>query len=107
MKTVKQQTIAQYSRYLAVLGMSGAETSERLAKLIVGAASGRSAQQFAEQLALKCQETDQVLVRTSGMDVVIYGPKGYAVIDYTAGYLDVAKRYPEGESFATATRYAA
>jgi hypothetical protein len=107
MKTIKQENVAILAAHLAVLGLVGHDT-DRLARRVVEGSNGRSNEDYANVLHNACRETvsseQNFLVRFTGMDCVIYGPKGYCVVDHHAGWIDVAYTYRNGKSFDSLTK---
>ncbi len=100
MRTVKEHNIEVMVQELAVLGLAGND-AVRLARVL---ATGNH-----QYLLNACRETirsrQNFLFRFAGSDLVIFGPKGYAVIDHVIGCVDMAYSYAfRKTSFAEQTR---
>lgn len=106
MRTIKSETVNLIVRQIAVLGLVGNDTT-RLAKRFVEGKHPCTIEEFANVLHNSCRDTindDQdYLLRTAGEDLVIYGPRGFAVYNHVEGVLEVARTYRSGESFASMT----
>lgn len=107
MRTIKSDSIAQLAARFACLGFSQADT-DRLAKRIHEGPGGKSLHVFADIVHNSCRdslEQDQdFLLRVTGPDLLLYGPKGYAVVDYNLSHVEFAFPYSERQSFADMTR---
>jgi hypothetical protein len=88
MRTVKSHNIAIMVQELSLLGLVGNDAI-RLARLI---ATGNY-----QHMHNACRETvnagKDFLFRFAGSDLVVFGPKGYAVIDHMVGWVDMSYSY--------------
>lgn len=108
MQTEKQKRITKVFKQIQVLGLEGAD-STRLAKRIVeGKQSEETYESHLFVLANSCRDSgDRFLARFCGggeTDLVVYGPAGFAIVDYRKGDVEHVAHYPDGESFETATQ---
>ena len=99
MRTVKSHNIAIMTQELVHLGLVGHDAI-RLARVI---ATGNY-----QHINNACRETinagQNFLFRVAGSDLVVFGPKGYAVIDHEYGWVDMSYSYAyRNTSFAEHT----
>ena len=109
MRTNSQKTVSEITSILRqTLGLVGHD-AERLAKRINKGTNGRSVAEYVAVLENACRETlasgQKFLVVASGMDLLVYTERGYAIIDHTAGWLDFAYTYRAGKTFDTETKF--
>jgi hypothetical protein len=95
------------AHYLAVLGLSGKD-ARRLAQRIIEGSSGLSDEDYIGRLQYACRttygNTHKLFFRKVQNDLTIFGPKGYVIVDFVAGWVDFAYTYRKGQTFERATR---
>jgi hypothetical protein len=101
METLKQAKIKTIKNQIHNLGLSLLDT-DKLAKRIGEGQKNRNQEEYAQILFQSC-ETDNLMIRFAGKDLVVYSETGYAVIDPLLGEVELCYLYEGVESFESKT----
>lgn len=99
MRTIKSHNLSIMIQELSLLGLAGHDAT-RLARIVLD--------DNLQYMQNACRETissgQNFLFRFAGSDLVVFGPKGYAVIDHQVGCVDLVYSYAyKHTSFAEQT----